>query len=442
MSAEPKIYFVSDSSVLIFFDGPPEIATSRKVLNLFRLFSESKDLPIINLHPAYCSLLIDFEIYNIKPEELLRKLKSYIIPNDISDPDPGHVLQIKVRYGPETGEDLVKVSKLTGLSMDEVVNLHARAEYRVAFLGFAPGFPYLLGLPNSLHCPRQESPRIRVPTGSVAIAGVQTGIYPNDSPGGWQLIGRTDICLFDPEKEAVSLLQPGDRVKFLISDEELIFTPKLEAKNETEIMNPVVRIEDPGFFSTVQDCGRFQATHLGVSPGGAADSVALRLGNQLVGNNERAAAVEMTMTGMTLTFLKDSWFAITGAACEPFLDQHPIAMWTSLPVCAGQRLSLNNIKLNLRSYLCIHGGLGVPEVMKSKSTFVSGKWGGYFGRALKTNDLLPLGNDAGGFAKYRKAGGSFLQGYQQGYQQSQKILRVTLGPQQNWFASASLKDFF
>jgi KipI family sensor histidine kinase inhibitor len=120
-------------------------------------------------------------------------------------------VEIPVTYD---GPDLAEVARLTGLPADEVVRRHAAAEYVVAFSGFAPGFGYLTGLPAELRVPRRDSPRTAVPAGSVAVAGEFTGVYPRRSPGGWQLLGRTDAVLWDPERDPPALLVPGTRVRF------------------------------------------------------------------------------------------------------------------------------------------------------------------------------------------------------------------------------------
>ena len=126
----------------------------------------------------------------------------------------GREVEIPVQYGGEFGPDLQAVASHTGLSAKEVVNRHAAGEYIVFFLGFQPGFAYMGGLEEALHTPRRSSPRLEVPAGSVGIGGEQTGVYPATSPGGWQLIGRTSVPLFDPARSPPTLLQPGDRVRF------------------------------------------------------------------------------------------------------------------------------------------------------------------------------------------------------------------------------------
>lgn len=129
-------------------------------------------------------------------------------------PITSEVIEIPVRYD---GEDLDEVAARTGLQRDEVVRLHHEAIYDVAFCGFAPGFAYLTGLPEALHLPRRDTPRPRVPAGSVAIATGYSGVYPQASPGGWWLLGRTDLRMFDPARTPPALLEPGGRVRFTIA---------------------------------------------------------------------------------------------------------------------------------------------------------------------------------------------------------------------------------
>ena len=126
----------------------------------------------------------------------------------------GEVVEIPVRYD---GEDLPEVARLTGLDAEEVVRRHTAPEYTVAFLGFSPGFPYLVGLDPALEVPRRDTPRTSIPAGSVGLAGNQTGIYPTASPGGWQLIGRTEVVLFDPGRDPPALLGPGGRLHFTVA---------------------------------------------------------------------------------------------------------------------------------------------------------------------------------------------------------------------------------
>ena len=166
--------------------------------------------------PAYASLLVPFEPDSADVPALQEALR--VLANTTAAVPPaqrGRSVDIPVRYGGDDGPDLDEVAERTGLTAETVIGLHAGHEYRVFMLGFAPGFAYLGPLAEALRLPRRAEPRLRVPAGSVAIAGAQTGIYPHSTAGGWHLIGRTDVRLWDGGAESPSLLLPGDRVRFV-----------------------------------------------------------------------------------------------------------------------------------------------------------------------------------------------------------------------------------
>lgn len=174
--------------------------------------------------PAYASLLLRFDVAQwldddgrFGAERLRAAIAAAWDASSSAEKTPRQV-SIPVCYGGDAGVDLHEVAAHARMSADEVVTRHAAALYRVAMLGFAPGFPYLLGLDPALTVPRRSNPRTRVPAGSVAIGGQQTGIYPQALPGGWQLIGRTPTRLFDLAAASPSLLQPGDHVRFRVID--------------------------------------------------------------------------------------------------------------------------------------------------------------------------------------------------------------------------------
>ena len=170
---------------------------------------------ILNVHPAYTSVLVDFDPRLRSHAQVEGMLLECIASQaDQAAPEPRHV-EIPVRYGGECGPDLSDVARHTGLSEARVVDLHAAAEYLVYFVGFSTCFPYLGGLPPELATPRLAAPRKHVPVGSVAIGGAQAGIYPLASPGGWRLIGRTELKLFELSASPPPLLRMGDRVRFV-----------------------------------------------------------------------------------------------------------------------------------------------------------------------------------------------------------------------------------
>ena len=168
---------------------------------------------VVELVPGYRTLLLVAEQGRAEVlDELAADLPELELPD--ADEVAGEPVEIPVRYD---GEDLDEVARLTGLDAEEVVRRHTAPEYTVAFLGFSPGFPYLVGLDPALEVPRRDTPRTSIPAGSVGLAGGQTGIYPTASPGGWQLIGRTEVTLFDPDRHPPALLGPGSRLRFTVA---------------------------------------------------------------------------------------------------------------------------------------------------------------------------------------------------------------------------------
>lgn len=203
----------SDRSLLISFGDEISLEAHRQVKLLTHSLERTRG--ILNLHPAYTSVLIDFDprlSTHDEIEDLVRKrMESASHGEDL----PGRTVEIPVCYGGEFGPDLQDVAKHTGLTPERVVELYTAADYVVYFVGFSTCFPYLGGLPPELATPRLSAPRKHVPVGSVAIGGSQAGIYPLASPGGWRLIGRTSLRLFDPAGSPPPLLRMGDHVRFI-----------------------------------------------------------------------------------------------------------------------------------------------------------------------------------------------------------------------------------
>jgi KipI family sensor histidine kinase inhibitor len=170
---------------------------------------------ILNLHPAYCSLLVDFDPRFFDHAEAAALVSERLEAHREEAAPPDRLVEIPVVFGGDGGPDLGDVARHTGLSAERVVEVFSSAEYVVYFVGFSTCFPYLGGLPPELATPRLSAPRKHVPVGSVAIGGPQAGIYPLASPGGWRLIGRTTLRLFDPQGTPPPLLRMGDRVRFV-----------------------------------------------------------------------------------------------------------------------------------------------------------------------------------------------------------------------------------
>jgi inhibitor of KinA len=204
----------SDQSLLVYFGEKITLDSHQRVRQLLRLL-ELEPIPgVRNLHPAYCSLLLSFDVLRLSHDELEIILGRYLGRlEDVRLPGPRRV-EIPVSYGGEFGPDLDDVATTCGITPDQVIALHSSVTYVAYFLGFVPGFAYLGELPDALATSRLATPRRSVPPGSVGIAGKQTGVYPFATPGGWRLIGRTPIAMFRPDRSGMSFVSIGDMVRF------------------------------------------------------------------------------------------------------------------------------------------------------------------------------------------------------------------------------------
>jgi KipI family sensor histidine kinase inhibitor len=213
-----KVVSVSDSSLLVVLSDVMSLDNHDQVMSLFHALHRLNDPRIRNLHPAYASVLIDFDPLRLSHEEATLLVGNLAGEESSRHDLEANIVTIPVCYDIEFGPDLQEVANHAKISTREVIRLHSSATYRVHFLGFTPGFAYLGGLPELLHTPRLATPRKHVPAGSVAIAGSQAGIYPVDSPGGWRLIGRTRVRIFDPNATQPTRLKAGDLVEFSAID--------------------------------------------------------------------------------------------------------------------------------------------------------------------------------------------------------------------------------
>lgn len=216
--SHPNFKVVGESAVLVDLAEIMDLSVNQRVHALDVWMGKSTLEGVREWVPGYSSLLI---IFNPLQTDCT-SVQSWLMERWHSCPDVSELSHnqviIPVCYGGEEGPDLEYVAKAHRFSLSEVVRLHTAPVYRVGMMGFTPGFAYLMGLNSKLATPRLTNPRTKIPAGSVGIAGRQTGIYPLESPGGWQLIGRTDVVLFDPNQEPHFLLSPGDVVRFVVAD--------------------------------------------------------------------------------------------------------------------------------------------------------------------------------------------------------------------------------
>ncbi|MDK7742549.1 5-oxoprolinase subunit B/C family protein [Helcobacillus massiliensis] len=300
----------------------------------------------------------------------------------------GRIIDIDVVY---SGEDLREVGELTGLGADGVIAAHTGAEWTAAFGGFAPGFVYLAADGDPLQVPRRTSPRPAVPAGSVALAGAFSAVYPQKSPGGWQLIGHTDAVLWDLGREEPSLIRPGDTVRYRAVTEQIRVQDPSAAHQDEPAADPsqlpavpqrpvtasrpdadyALEVTDPGMQALMQDMGRPGHGDLGVVASGAVDRASARQANRLVGNDARCAVVEALLDGFALTARGHHVVSVTGAAGPLRIDgpngTRTAVRWSAIPLYDGETLRIDMPTTGLRTYVAVRGGFDVPVVLGSAS---------------------------------------------------------------------------
>lgn len=302
--------------------------------------------------------------------------------------------RIQVCYHPDVALDLMTIAKACKLTTEEVIRIHKDSLYTADILGFMPGFTYFSGLNPKLRLPRLSSPRPSVPKGSVAIAELQTAIYPRTTPGGWNIIGRSPNTLFDIQKNPPGLFMAGDQMEIheISLDEfkqldqnqpssEILRAPKPDEGNAS------IEVLQAGTFSTIQDNPRENLSHWAVGPGGACDLDSLHLANAMVGNSPETAAIEMTSTGPTLLFHEACCVAWVGASCEGIVDGQRIPGNRPVWLAKGNTLKFSSFNLGFRVVLAIGGGLELPKILGRAGSHISADIGP---KRLEKGDVLLL----------------------------------------------------
>lgn len=203
---------LGETAVVLELEPPVTLESQKRIWRLAQRLADHEE--VLDAIPGMNNITVVLRHPQEMAWDAIEQLQRWWEESEALEP-PSRLMTIPVIYGGEDGPDLANVARHSGLTEKQVVELHASVEYVVWFLGFQPGFPYLGGLPARLAMPRHAEPRLRVPAGSVGIGGAQTGVYPLATPGGWQLLGRTPLALFDPLRQEPVLLRSGDRVRFV-----------------------------------------------------------------------------------------------------------------------------------------------------------------------------------------------------------------------------------
>ncbi|MDO9352588.1 MAG: carboxyltransferase domain-containing protein, partial [Solirubrobacteraceae bacterium] len=356
-------------------------------VNLDALLVELDDLPqtlallaslqvepidgIDELVPAARTIMVRFRPTTVTHDALVERIGGRSLAGPVERASTR--VEIPVDYD---GEDLDDVAQMLGLSRDEVIRRHTGSDYTVAFTGFAPGFAYLSGGHPSLNVPRRTTPRTRIPAGAVGLAGAFSGVYPQASPGGWQIIGVTATPMWDLGRDVPALLQPGFTVRFVdVSGQRAAVAPVPQAAaiDTPPHDGPALVVRSTGLQALFQDLGRHGQAGQGVSASGAMDRGALRAANRLVGNASDAACVEIVYGGFQVTSRGDNVVAFAGADAPIELVHASgvrcaVTSHEAIALSDGDSLALGEPRAGIRSYLAVRGGFAIAPVLGSRST--------------------------------------------------------------------------
>jgi KipI family sensor histidine kinase inhibitor len=427
-----------DAFILRFAERADETAFRRAR----QLVAELERCPLpgqAEVVPAFTTLLIRFASGTVSAASgsALAAFCGRIRDNALSSvPEDGRLVEIPARYD---GPDLARVARSAGLSVEDAVARHLAPDYRVHCLGFAPGFPYLGGLDPSLATPRLATPRTSVRAGSIAIGGEHTGIYSTPSPGGWNLVGRTDATLFEPLADSLAemfLLRAGDLVRFIQGPDGAALAPDLrrddrpESAASTAVSRPVLRVLASGAGLAVQDLGRPGFARFGVPPGGAMDPHAAAWANRLLDNPPSAPVLELCLQGQRLEVLEDGWFAVAGSAGG-------VMGGSAYRRRAGEVLEFPPGPSGVWSYLALPGGFGGSTVLGSVATDARAG----IGRPFVVGDRIPAATRTAAVPGSAVASRWMARDERRDHAHP-PALRVWPGPQWTSFSSADRERFF
>ena len=473
----PRFLPLGDGSLTIEFGNEVSEEINDRVYELYRLLKEEKWKEIRDLIPTYRSLTICFDPGCISMRRMREKLEKALRRQSVrkkqgASREESRTVEIPVCYGGAFGPDLQTVADHAGFEPEEIIRRHSGVDYRIYMLGFLPGFAYLGGMDPALQTPRLASPRLSIPAGSVGIAGGQTGIYPMESPGGWQLIGRTPVQVYDPGRQTPVIYRAGDRIRFVpITEEEFaaaersILQEKLggsenfdeqkqrDQRRTAASVEAGIRILDSGALTSIQDEGRYGYRDQGVPVAGAMDHLSMRQANLLVGNAQNEPLLEATLLGPRIEICRDTIYAITGADMGASQNGKPVENYHAYPAKKGDILQLKAAKDGIRSYIAFAGGFALSKEMGSCAADVKAKLGGLVteddhgqGTRIKSGDAIPLKKAVQGLPNMYKRylSDEDRQRYStcpQKTKQTYKI-RTLAGPQADMFSQEELEKFY
>lgn len=415
-----------------------EFTNLQDTMAAYRTLQHTQHPYIRELVPAARTILVYFDPLFINTKTLIKWINAQkIFEGAVLN---GKELVIPVRYN---GEDIEHVADLVGLSVSELIYKHSQTLWRAAFIGFAPGFAYLVSdEPPFGSVPRLASPRKKITSGSVGLAGEYSGVYPKDSPGGWQLIGQTDLKMWDVQREQPALLLPNDQVIFkdVTHQPTKISVPNISSfpKKQSTESEAVLRVKKVGLQVLIQDAGRLNMAEMGVGRSGAMDQTSFQSVNLAVGNPQNAAALEILNGGLVLSILKPTVIAVTGADAELSVqyaqgEKVRVSLYQPIALDQGDEVYLAVPNAGVRNYLAVRGGLVVENILGSASYDSLAELGAL---PLKIGDKLAS-------AQLKTHSVDLSQSsFAMPKQSDVIVIDLHLGPRTDWFKTSGLELLF
>ncbi|BET95379.1 5-oxoprolinase subunit B/C family protein [Xenorhabdus taiwanensis] len=430
---------VNNNNIMVELSGLAETLALLDSLNMSPIFG------VEEIIPAARTLMVRFRPTKISIQQLVTEISS----RDLQERShtTGKSIEIPVHYN---GDDLALVAEILGCTVQEVIQQHTENEYTVAFTGFAPGFAYMVSNTSQWNIPRRKTPRTRIPAGAVALAGEFSSIYPQASPGGWQLIGITTERMWDLSRPSPALLQPGYRVNFRDAGRHptTISLPEMNSPETNPLETPdsniasapsvtcYLEILSVGLQTLFQDLGRVGLAKLGISESGAMDKSALRSANRIVGNPSDQACLEIVQGGFKAIAYGQILVAITGAPCPikiktPSGEIFHVNTYQLIDLNDGDEISLGVPVAGMRSYLSVRGGFTVSTILSSHSFDTLSNIGP---APLKMNDKLVIGETSHCAA----ISVSETPAFDMPNKDEIVILDIIFGPRTDWFTQESI----
>lgn len=372
-----KIESVNENTCMVYFGDQIGAESAGLVKQASdRLRRDMSDL-IIDLVPSYTSILVTWDLDKADRFAITRRVRAVIDAddNDSTGDDSARIVELPVYYDPEVGLDLEDVCGHAGLSRDEVIRIHSEQLYQVYAIGFAPGFAYLGSTDERIAIPRKSTPRLKVPTGSVGIAGTQTAIYPSCTP----VAGRSLAA-----RRRKWLIGTATRWRWYRWAIRCAFAPSAGTNSsswEATLMS--FEVLEPGMLALIQDAGRYGYQHMGVTTGGPMDEFAFFWANRLLNNDLNAPQIEITFGRFSLKANHDACIAITGGDLGARINGRAIEPWRTHQISAGDRLDFTAPMSGLRAYLAVSGGFKPAMKLGSCATVSREGLGGIDGQGAK-----------------------------------------------------------